>query len=133
VKDEAVKETAERGFEIWWDPEEEIVRARACGVLDEEMAEGIRQGTIGMAHEHGDNIDWLIDLSQMTTATLKARRILAEASGHPSIKRYAFSGASVFIRTVANFIAAAGGQKNARHFGTQEEALGWLREGAGDG
>ncbi len=27
-------------FRIWWDEEEQIVRARAVGVLDEEAAEG---------------------------------------------------------------------------------------------
>ena len=48
---------SEEGFKIWWDAEEEIVRARAFGVLDEEAAKGIRQETIRMAKEHGDNID----------------------------------------------------------------------------
>jgi hypothetical protein len=115
-------------FRIWWDEEEEVVRARAFGVLDEEAAKGIWQETTRMAKEHGDNIDWLIDLSQMTKATSKARKILAKATGHPSINKYALSGASIFIRTVANFISAAAGQKNARHFATEEEAFRWLKE-----
>ena len=117
-----------RGFKIWWDEEEEIVRARAVGVLDEQAAEWIRQQTIRMAEEHGDGLDWLIDLGQMTTATSKARRILAEASAHPSINKYAFAGASIFIRTMANFIAGAAGQKNARHFATEADALRWIKE-----
>jgi hypothetical protein len=29
---------------------------------------------------------------------------------------------------VANFIAVAAGQKNARHFATEEAALEWLQE-----
>jgi hypothetical protein len=86
-----------------------------------------------MAREHGDSVHWLIDLSQMTKATAKARRILVEASGHPSVNRYAFAGASVFMRTVANFIATAAGQKNATHFATEDETLGWATEGAGHG
>ena len=117
----------EERFRIWWDEEEGIVRACALGILDEQAAEGIHQETIRMAQEHGDQIDWLIDLSRMTKATSKARKILAEASGHPSINKYAFAGASAFIRTVANFISAAAGQKNARHFATEEEALMWLK------
>jgi hypothetical protein len=80
-----------------------------------------------MAEEHGDGLDWLIDMSQMGKATSKARKILAKASGHPSINRYAFVGASIFVRTVGSFIMAAAGQKNARHFATEEEALRWIR------
>jgi hypothetical protein len=98
-------------------------------VLDEQTAEWIRQQTIKMAEEHGDELDWLVDLSQMTKATSKARKILAEVSGHPSINKYAFVGASVFIRTVANFVAASAGQKNTRHFATEADALRWIKEG----
>jgi hypothetical protein len=118
---------SEERFKIWWDAEEEAVRARAFGVLGEEAAEGIKQETARMAQEYGDNIDWLIDLSQMTKATSKARKIPAKASGHPSIHKYAFAGASTFIRMVASFVAAAGGRKNARHYATEEGALKWLK------
>jgi hypothetical protein len=119
--------TREQGFEIWWDEEEVIARARAFGVLDEQAAEGIKRHTVRIAQEHGDSIDWLIDLSKMGTATSRARKILVEVSGHPSINKYAFAGASVFVRTVANFIAAAAGQTNARYFATEADALGWIR------
>jgi hypothetical protein len=123
----------EQSYRIWWDGEEEIVRACSPGVLDEQAAEGIRRETERMAEEHGDGLDWLIDLSQMTKVTSRARRILVEASGHRSINKYALVGASIFIRTVANFIAAAAGQKNARHFATEEDALAWLREDVKNG
>ncbi len=115
-------------FNIWWDKKEKIVRAKAIGILDESSATGILDETKTMAQQHGDNINWIIDLSQLTKATSKARKILVEASGHPSIHKYAFFGASIFIRTVANFIAAAAGQNNARHFATDEEALTWIHE-----
>ncbi|MGD2146348.1 MAG: hypothetical protein PVH41_06625 [Anaerolineae bacterium] len=52
-----------------------------------------------------------------------------EASGHPSINKHAFVGASVLIRTVAGFIAAEAGQGSARDLGTEGEALRRLREG----
>ncbi len=119
--------TGQERFRIWWDEEEKIVRGRAFGVLDEEVAERIKQETTRMAEEHGDNIDWLVDLSQMTTATSGARKIMAEVSRHPSINKYAFVGASIFVRTVANFVLAAASQKNAKHFATEEEAFRWLK------
>jgi len=115
-------------FKVWWDENDEIVRAQAYDELDEKAALGILQETKKMAQKHGDNLNWIIDLSQMTKATSKARKILAKASGHPSTQKYAFCGASIFIRTVANFLTAAAGQKNARHFATEKEALMWIKE-----
>ena len=94
-------------YKIWWDEKEQIVRAQAFGELDEQASLGILAATKNLAQQYGDKLDWIIDLSQMTKATSQARKILAEASGHPSIRKYAFLGAAIFIRTVANFIAAA--------------------------
>jgi hypothetical protein len=119
----------ENKHQIWWDAELEIARAKAYGVIDESGASWILQATIDMAEQHGDQLDWLIDLSEMTKATAKGRKLLVEASAHPSIRKYAFVGASTFLRTVANFIASAAGQANARHFATEAEALDWINEG----
>ncbi|MBC8505083.1 MAG: STAS/SEC14 domain-containing protein [Anaerolineales bacterium] len=113
---------------IWWDEDLGIARAKAVGAIDEASANFILLETARIAQHYGGKIDWLINLSEMTQATSKARKILAEASAHPSIRKYALSGASVFIRTVANFISVAAGQKNALHFSTDEQALDWLQE-----
>ena len=115
---------------IWWDDEMGIARAKAVGVIDEEAAKFVLHVTERFAQQHGDKLDWLIDLSEMTRPTAKGRRILAEATGHPSIRKYAFVGASIYLRTVGNFIASAAGQENARHFGSEAEALQWLNKGS---
>lgn len=81
-----------------------------------------------MAKDHEDQIDWLIDLRHMTKATSKARKTLVEASSHPSIRKYAFYGASTFIRVVANFIISSAGQKNARHSANEKDAINWIEE-----
>jgi hypothetical protein len=117
-----------KNLKIWWDDKDSLVRVRAFGILDEETAKLVLDATIKIAEKFGNQIDWLIDLSQMTKPSSKARKILAEATGHPSIRKYAFVGASIFLRTVANFIAAAAGQKNARHFSTEEEAMRWVKD-----
>jgi hypothetical protein len=114
---------------IWWDKKEKIVRALAVGSFDEKTARWVLQETQKMADKHGDRISWLIDLNRMIQATSAARKILAQASRHPSIRRYTFFGASIFIRTVANFVLAAAGQKNARHFNSESEALQWIKKG----
>ncbi len=116
------------GHSIWWDEEMNIACAKADGVIDEAAANFILLETARIAQLYGNEINWLINLSGMTQATFRARKILAEVSGHPSIRKYAFAGASTFIRTVANFVSAAAGQKNARHFATEKDALEWIIE-----
>ncbi len=81
-----------------------------------------------MADKHSDQINWICDLREIKGSTTKARKIIAEATAHPSIHKYALVGASVFIRTVSNFILAVSGQKNASHFKTEVEALQWIKE-----
>lgn len=119
--------TKEKKSKIWWSEEEKIVRGQAIGRFDEKVAQWVLKETQKMADMHGNNIDWLIDLSRMTHASSASRKLLAEASRHPSIRKYAFFGASIFIRTVGNFILAAAGKKNACHFDTEHEALKWIK------
>ena len=114
---------------IWWDDKEKIARAKAFDIIDEATAEKILAMASRIGEEHGPRVDWIIDLSELIRATAKARKILAEVTAHPSIRKYALVGASIFLRTVANFIIAASGQKNARHFATEDEAIAWIRKG----
>jgi len=115
--------------QAWWDEERQIVRVVGHGKIDEAGGKWILSCTERMAREHGDRIDWLLDLSDISAPNSKARKLIAEACQHPSIRRYAMVGASTFIRVVANFVVAAAGVSNTRHFGTEEEALAWLMEG----
>lgn len=113
---------------VWWDEENHIAWAIGDGPADLEAAEWILAQTERMAAEHGPQVNWLLDLSGITKTTSASRKVLAKSSGHPSIRKYALVGASVFIKTVSNFILAATGQTNARHFSAEAEALAWLRE-----
>ena len=115
-------------YEIWWDDKKEIVKGQVFGVIDEKAAQGILKETIFLARNKENKIEWLVDLSHMTKVTSKARKLLAEATGHSSINKIAFSGASTFVRTVVNFISRASGQKNARHFHSEKAALLWLKD-----
>jgi hypothetical protein len=119
----------ELGHFVVWDENLSIVSARGVGLIDEAAAAWFLECTEKMAQRYGGQIDWLLDLSQMKKVSFKARPILAKASGHPSIRRYAFWGASTLIRTLANFISAAAGQQNSAHFASQQEALQWLDKG----
>lgn len=116
-----------QGAHLWWDPELGIARAKSPDILDGDIAEFVLQSTIEIAEQYGEKIDWLIDLTEMKKITSRARKILAKASAHSSIRKYSFAGASVFIRTAVNFIQTAAGQKGARHFATENAALDWIR------
>ena len=113
---------------VFWEDELQIVHAIGDGIADEPAAQFLLARTEQMAKEHGNGLNWLLDLNGITKTTSAGRKILAKASGHPSIHKYAMVGASTVMRTVANFINATGGQSNARHFSTEEEALRWLKE-----
>jgi hypothetical protein len=113
---------------IWWDDENKIVRLIGVGLADEPSARWILAETERIGAEKGAGVDWLADLREITKTTSKARKILSISSGHPSIRKFALIGASTFLKTVANFVFAASGQKNARHFESESEALMWLLE-----
>jgi hypothetical protein len=113
---------------MWWDESKKLVRVIGAGLIDGDAARWYLAQTERMAQEHGGELDWLLDLSLVTKSTVRARKLVAQAAGHPSIRRYAMVGASTFVRTVTNFVLAASGRTNNRHFATEEEALRWLRE-----
>jgi len=118
----------EMKHKVFWDEEHQIVRAIGDGIADEAAAKFMLAKTEQIAKEHGNGLKWLLDLNGITKTTSASRKILAKASGHPSIHKYAMIGASTVLPTVANFINAAGGQHNSRHFSTEQEALMWLKE-----
>jgi hypothetical protein len=117
-----------KNVKIWWDDEKNLARSEGQGILTIEDAQFILEETIRIAELRGNRIDWCIDLSRLKKPSPGARKILAEASAHPSIRKYAFVGASVFVRTIANFIMSAASQENARHFANEKDALDWIKE-----
>ena len=114
--------------QIYWDEEKGIVRAIGNGPADEISARWFLAKTEQMARDHGYGLNWLVDLSGITSTTSSGRRILAEASSHPSIHKYAMIGGSLFLRTVANFIQSTAGKEESRHFSSEEQALAWFGE-----
>ncbi len=118
-------------YHIWWDEELGLARGQAFSLFDIEDAIGIVEETERIANERGTGIDWLVDLTQLTSITSPARKKLTEAIGHPSIRKFAFFGASTFVRVVVNFMSKATGKTHTRHFTTEASALEWIfkREG----
>ena len=115
---------------VWWDEENQIARADGEGIVDEMAAQWVYEQTDSIGQELVGQVDWILDMSRLVKPTAKARKILAKTMALPSIHQYAMVGASVFLRTIANFINAAAGVTNAQHFSSEEEALSWLKSEA---
>jgi hypothetical protein len=124
-----VSRMKEEQVSVRWDEERELVMGRPTGIIDETVARIILREVESMATAHGPEVDWVIDLTEMTTATARGRTILMEATAHQSIRHCSFWGASAFVRIMTNFIFLAIGRDNCRHFRTEEKALQWLQEG----
>ena len=113
---------------IFWDEKYEVVRLVIEGDVDEKIAEWLLTETDKIATQYGNNLEWLLELRKVKSSSSRGRKVISEAVGHTSIRKYAMVGAPTFIKTVSNFIISASGKKNAKHFSTEEEALKWLNE-----
>ena len=114
-------------LKVWWDEKNSIACYRGKETVDEMTARVFLETVNLVAQKFGDEIVWLADMSGITKSTSKGRKLVAEAIKHPSIKVLAMYGASVFVRTVSNFINAAAGINNAKHFSNKEDALEWIK------
>ena len=113
-------------YNSWWDEELGVARREVIGILTLETAVGIHHDQDGIIEKYGEGVDWLIDLSRMKKANSDARKRIVAISGDPKAGRFAIFGAPVFVRTVVNFIMAAAGKNNVKHFSTEGDALRWL-------
>ena len=113
---------------ISWDEKLHLVRAQPSGTLNSDVAMKVLTKTNKIAEMYGDRVDWLIDLTDLNNVTFKARKIMVEVSRHASIRKYAFVGASSFMRVVSTFITTAAGLDTIKHFTKSEEAISWLLE-----
>ena len=118
--------TDENGHKCWWDEELGIARGMAYGELTLDTAIGIQRDVDMIIKDHGEGNVWLIDLNNMKKATSQARKKISELSSDPRVGKYAFVGASMFVRTIFNFMMAAARKSNVKHFSNEEEALRWL-------
>ena len=113
---------------VWWDEKEGLIRGCLTGEFDENMAKVVAETAIKILEQHDEKTNMLFDLSKLRKILSPARKRLVELRKHPNINRAAIWGASTFIRVVANFIIAATGKyKMTKHFGTEKEALKWLK------
>ncbi|HAT68209.1 MAG: hypothetical protein A2481_04035 [Candidatus Yonathbacteria bacterium RIFOXYC2_FULL_47_9] len=104
-----------------------IVRYTICTPVDPD--EAVRLSTVGKKHlDDGEASFVLIDLHQSTEFSSAARKIWVDFLQNEKIKKTAFFGGNVFVKTLATFVIAATGKKDIKFFNTEEEALAWFKE-----
>ncbi len=115
-------------YRMWWDESKQVGRNWVSGHINVEIAEFFAKQIKEICLAHG-TVNFLCDLSEeIRPPSAQARKIIANAIRENNINKMAFVGASVIVRTVANFITRAADQKNARHFAKETEAMQWLQE-----
>lgn len=104
-----------------------IVRYTICASVNNDEAMSL--STIGKRYLEGGQAQYvIIDLRRYMDFSASARKILVEFLQNDKIKKTAFFGGNVFVKTLAAFVIAAAGKKNVKFFDTEENALAWFKE-----
>lgn len=103
----------------------------AAESIDETEANEITDKQLSLIRDENNNEPALliINLEKLKSISSEARKVFAKASAMKELKRIAFVGGSIFIRTVTNFIVRiVNRDKKVKYFGIHEEAKKWLLE-----
>ena len=114
-------------YKVWWDEDNQIIRAKFVGEQDEANAQGTLEEVQKIIASKPGESSLLIDLIEAGSASSGARKKFAEMEKIEKIKKEAQFGAGIVARVVASFIVKFSGS-NARMFATEAEALAWLKE-----
>jgi hypothetical protein len=120
--------TTDEKYKVWWDEENQVGRYTGIGDYDKDTALQITQLESALMDKRAQTTNWLIDLGRNTRYSSEARKLFAEEMKHKYVGRMAFIGASVFLRTVVNFVTAVSGKQDVKHFASEKEALEWLHQ-----
>jgi len=118
----------EEKYKVWWDDANQVARYTGVGDYDKDIALKITKLESELMDQRAATTNWLVDLGQNTNYSSEARKIFAEELSHKYTGKMAFIGASVFLRTVVNFVTAVSGKKDVKHFASEKDALEWLHQ-----
>jgi hypothetical protein len=117
-------------FKLWYDEENEVIRAIILETLDAEASssflDSIKENFEPEKHRY-----FFVDLSPEKSQTLhdkETRRTLRKKMPQVNWSKIAILGANPGIRMLTKIImAAAGKARNAKFFDNEEEGLAWLK------
>jgi hypothetical protein len=115
-------------WRVWFDENTSTVRHWSKGKNDEQLAKNSSTLMREELSKHPDAVGVLVDVSETSTVNGKARQAFAEFVKSID-KRVAFYGANKVMRVVIKLVfGATGKMDNMKIFGTEEEALEWLKQ-----
>lgn len=120
-----------KDYKIWWDEENEIVRLRSVGVIDETTARiGMQKGE-EIARKHNAPFV-LADTREFEKMTAGGQKVYSEELQKSIMKKVAFLVKKKSrIVQVINIIAmrAKGIKIDSKFFESEKEAIDWLKDG----
>ncbi len=115
-------------FRVWWDEDNQIIRAKFWGDQDEASALGALEEIQKILADKPDKTLLLIDLTKAGSVSSGARKRFIEIAKLEKIKKEAQFGMGTVVRIVTSFVIKFAGVTNSKYFATEEEALRWLKE-----
>lgn len=120
--------TTDKGFKVWWDKKEGILREKPSGMINGACAKSMAAELLRVANTQPGRVLVLTDMSQGSSASSAARKIFAAELSNPKYAKHAFFGLTTFTRVLVSFIVRASGAKGVEYFATEAAALRWLKE-----
>jgi len=117
----------EERFKIWWDEKEGIIRNQSKGDFEEEDARTQMAELLRIAESKPGKVLVLNDLTEAGKASSGARKVFVQMLKSEEFAKHAFVGMRTLTRVIVSFLVRASGAKNAMFFGTEEEAMKWLK------
>lgn len=121
-------ENIQQNWKVWWDEENKVVHHWSRGENDEQMAKDSSNAVVKIIKEHPVYFGMLVDMSDVTTVVGRARQSYADLT-KKNLKKAAFYGTNMITRAIVKMVFSFA--KNAdimKIFGTEAEALAWLKE-----
>lgn len=112
---------------IRWDEENQVVSCWADGIIDNEIADALVCTIKDMNELKGDSVNYIFDMSRAQKPTAYTRQYITKALEETPVGKFAYYGASLFFRTIVNFMTGVAGKNDSRHFATKENALQWIK------
>jgi hypothetical protein len=121
-------ENQQEKYKIWWDEDNQIVRAKFVDGQDEVCAQSALEEMQKMVMDKPDTVLLLIDLSEAGSVCSSARKKFVEMAKLKKYKKQAIFGMNAVSRVIASFVIKFAGVTNVQQFATENEALAWLKE-----
>lgn len=114
---------------VWLDRENQILRQEISGKVNRETSMWLaeRSGALAQGLDDPERVRILIEAFEGGKADAYARKDFGKNLQRSEIEKVAFCNANALVRLVVRFVRIGTGSRNVRVFGSEREALKWLK------